>query len=325
MTYHYLFSAYAGGLAGLHFPHADVVARYGYLGVDLFFMISGFVVLLSAWDRRPGSFVTSRMVRLYPAYWVAVTVTALVSVLFSQGKFPVSLGQYLANLTMLNSLPNIENVDVVYWTLWAEVRFYALILLLTFIGITRRRVTIFLWSWLAATFIYETGVLPGAADLVLNTQFSHYFIAGMALCLIYRFGPSLQSLLIFLVALGNAIPRAIGFADRVGARYHTEIHRGPVLAIVVTIFAVLLLVALKKTQYLARPWFAVLGALTYPLYLLHAHIGFIIFERLGPHLNAAVLATATMLLMIAAAAAVHYLVEKSLVSRVRTNLRCANG
>ena len=222
---------------------------------------------------------------------------------------------------MLNSLPNIENVDVVYWTLWAELRFYALILVLTVIGITWRRVTVFLWLWLAATFVYEAGLLPGAADLVLNTQFSHYFIAGMALCMIYRFGPSLQSILILLVALGNAIPRAIGFADRVGVRYHTEIHRAPVVAIVVVIFAVMLLVALQKTQHLARPWFAVLGALTYPLYLLHAHIGFIIFERLGPHLNAAVLATATMLLMVAAAAALHYLIEKPLAPRLKRQLQ----
>jgi peptidoglycan/LPS O-acetylase OafA/YrhL len=74
-------------------------------------------VLLSAWDRTPRSFVISRAVRLYPAYWIAVTLTTIVSVGLSRGRFPVSLPQYLANLTMFNSLPNIQNVDVVYWTL----------------------------------------------------------------------------------------------------------------------------------------------------------------------------------------------------------------
>ena len=137
-----------------------------------------------------------------------MTVTTLVSIGFSQGRFPVSAGQYLANLTMLNSLPNIENVDVVYWTLWAELRFYAMIFVLTLIGITRRRVIVFLWTWLAATFVFEAGLLPDATDLLLNTQFSHYFIAGMALCLIYRFapGPGPQSILILLIALGNESP-----------------------------------------------------------------------------------------------------------------------
>jgi len=317
MTYHYLFSAYAGGLSGLHFPHADPIARYGYLGVDLFFTISGFVVLLSAWNRPPRSFLISRIVRLYPAYWIAVTVTAIVSVAFSKGRFPISAVQYVANLTMFNSLPNIENVDVVYWTLWAEFRFYAMILVLTWIGVTTKRVTIFLWGWLAATFVFETGILPHATDLVLNTQFSHYFIAGMALCMIYRNGPSLQPLLICAIALGNAIPRAIGFADRVGVRYHTAIHSWVVVSIVVIIFAIMLLVALGKTQNLARPWFAVLGALTYPLYLVHAHVGFIIFERLGSHLNAVLLVIATMAVMIGAAAALHYGIEKPLAPRLK--------
>jgi peptidoglycan/LPS O-acetylase OafA/YrhL len=317
MGYHYLFSAYAGGLSGLRFPHVDLVARYGYLGVDLFFTISGFVVLLSAWDRSSRSFLVSRAVRLYPAYWIAVTLTAFVSVAFSRGRFPVSLPQYLANLTMFNSLPNIQNVDVVYWTLWAELRFYAMILVLTFIGITARRVTIFCWMWLAATFVYQAGLLPHATDLVLNTQFAHYFIAGMALCLIHRYGVTPQTLAIVAISLGNAIYRGIGFADRVGIRYHTGIHRPVVIAIIVAIFAVMLAIALKLTHRLGRPWCAVLGALTYPLYLVHAHVGFIIFERLGDQVNHVLLVATTMLLMVAAAAALHYGVERPLAPRLK--------
>jgi len=317
MTYHYLFSAYAGGLSPLQFPHADVVARYGYLGVDLFFTISGFVVLASAWNRTPKSFVVSRTVRLYPAYWIAVTLTALISVAVSHGRFPVSLIQYVANLTMFNSLPNIENVDVVYWTLWAELRFYAMILVLTWIGITHRRITIFLWTWLAATFVFEAGLLPHATDLLLNTQFSHYFIAGMALCLIHRYGVSAQRLAIVAISLGNAIGRGIGFANRVGIRYHTEIHRTAVVAIIVAIFVVMLAIALKLTSRLGRPWFAVLGALTYPLYLVHAHIGFIIFERLGNQVNHVLLVAATMLAMIGVAAALHYGVENPIAPRLK--------
>ncbi len=317
MAYHYLFSAYAGGLSELRFPHVDVVARYGYLGVDLFFTISGFVVLLSAWDRSPRSFLVSRAVRLYPAYWIAVTLTTIVSVGFSQGRFPVSLPQYLANLTMFNSLPNIENVDVVYWTLWAELRFYAMILVLTWIGITARRVTNFCWAWLAATFVFQAGLLPHATDLILNTQFAHYFIAGMALCLIHRYGATPQTIAIVAISLGNAIYRGIGFADRVGIRYHTELHRPVVVAVIVAIFAIMLAVALRLTHRLGRPWFAVLGALTYPLYLVHAHIGFIIFERLGDQVNHVLLVAATMLLMTGVAAALHYGVERPLAPRLK--------
>jgi hypothetical protein len=48
---------------------------------------------------------------------VALTLTATVSAL--AGSFPVTLAQYLANLTMLNSLVDVPNVDVVHGTLWA--------------------------------------------------------------------------------------------------------------------------------------------------------------------------------------------------------------
>ncbi|MFI6675912.1 hypothetical protein [Kribbella sp. NPDC050470] len=162
--------------------------------------------------------------------------------------------------------------------------------------------------------------MPSATDLVLNTQFSHYFIAGMALCLIHRYGAKPQYLLIVAVALGNAIFNGIGFADRVGIRYGTEIHRPVVVAVIVVVFAVMLAIATRLTQHLGRPWFAVLGALTYPLYLIHAHLGFIIFERLGDQVNHVLLVAATMILMIAAAAALHYCVERPLAPRLKSLL-----
>jgi peptidoglycan/LPS O-acetylase OafA/YrhL len=181
----------------------------------------------------------------------------------------------------------------------------------------RHHRAIFLWGWLAATFVFQAGLLPHATDLVLNTQFSHYFIAGMALCLIHRYGVTRQTLAIVAIALGNAVYRGIGFADRVGIRYHTEIHRSAVVAIIIAIFAVMLAVALRLTHRLGRPWFAVLGALTYPLYLVHAHIGFVIFDRLGDQANHILLVAATMALMVGVAAALHYGIERPLAPRLK--------
>ena len=54
------------------------VASYGWLGVELFFMISGFVICLSAWGKTIGQFAVSRFVRLYPAYWFAILLTTAV-------------------------------------------------------------------------------------------------------------------------------------------------------------------------------------------------------------------------------------------------------
>ncbi|MFI6731328.1 acyltransferase family protein [Nonomuraea sp. NPDC050451] len=324
MVYHYVFSGPVGGASPLRFPAAGEIARFGYLGVDLFFVISGFVVLLNAWDRRPGAFLVSRIVRLYPAFWIAVTITTVVSVTLGLGRYPVTLVQYLANLTMFNSLPDIPNIDVVYWTLWAEIRFYALIFVLTWIGVTRARVTAMLWGWLALTFLLQSGVLPASvhtvADLVVQSQFSHYFIAGMALCVVYRYGPTRQLGAIIGLCLGNAVLRGVEFAGKVASRYHTEIASGVVVTVIIAIFIVMTLIALRVTRRLGRPWFAIAGALTYPLYLVHAHIGFIVFTRLGDRVPPYALLIGTMGLMGALAYAVHTLVERPLAPALKRAL-----
>lgn len=320
MLYHYLFSTYANVLSPLGFAAPSLLARYGYLGVDLFFMISGFVVMLTAWNRTPVSFVISRVVRLYPAYWVAVTLTAVVSVLLGAGRFPIGAIQYLANLTMLNSLADLENIDVVYWTLWAEVRFYLIILAMTFFTITKRRVSIVAWTWLGLTVLYELGVLPASTDLLLNTQYSHYFIAGMTLCMIYRFGPRWSWSALVALCGANALYRGAQFADDVGSRYHTVIRTPVVIVAILLIFGVMVAVALRRTAGLARPWFAALGALTYPLYLVHAHIGFIIFERLGDWVNKYLLVAGTMAAMIGLAYLINRLVEEPLAPLLRRRL-----
>ena len=83
LSYHYFFRGWAADdLRPLVFPELGELAKYGGFGVQFFFMISGFVIFMSAQGRRPLEFVASRISRLYPAYWVAVLLTASVTILF---------------------------------------------------------------------------------------------------------------------------------------------------------------------------------------------------------------------------------------------------
>jgi peptidoglycan/LPS O-acetylase OafA/YrhL len=315
--FHYTFSGRAGGHSPVAFAAESVWSKYGYLGVDLFFLISGFVVLMSAWGRTPRSFVVSRVVRLYPAYWLGLAVTAVVTLALGQGLFQITLPQVLANLSMFQSVPDIANVDVVYWTLWVEMRFYLVILVFAWLGMTRGRIMAGLWGWLGLTFAVESGVLPGFTDLIVQSEFSHYFIAGMALFMLYRFGVNLQIALLVPVCLGNAVFRAIGYADSVGSRYSVEYSHLVVTAVIVLIFLVMTLVALRATRVLAKPWLVTAGALTYPLYLLHAHVGFIVFNRVGTAVNKYVLLFGLIVVMCGAAYLVHRFVERPLAPRIK--------
>jgi peptidoglycan/LPS O-acetylase OafA/YrhL len=324
VIYHYTFSGYARHLTSIAYPALSVVTRYGYLGVDMFFTISGFVVLLSAWGRRPHEFVISRIVRLYPAYWVAVTLTAIVAITLSHGLFKVSPVQYVANMTMLNAVPHIANVDVVYWTLYAEIRFYLLVFVLAWAGITRARVVGVLWAWLAATAVIEANVLPAGIattlDILVQSQWSHYFIVGMALCLIYRTGFSWQLGAILGIAYANAVYQAINFGHLVANRYHQTLHSPVIAAVITVIFIVMTLIALRVTRRIGRPWFAVAGALTYPLYLVHAYNGFVVINLIGRHLNRWVLLVVMVTGMCCVAYVIHRLVEAKIAGRLKRAL-----
>ncbi|WP_232323714.1 acyltransferase family protein [Catenuloplanes japonicus] len=116
-----------------HLPQeVNSVLIYGFLGVEVFFMISGFVICMSGWDRTPRAFLASRAGRLYPAFWACVLITAAVMTLFplTEG-IPLPHGltgsDVAVNLTMLAEPLNVPYVDTVYWTLWYELRFYLLL------------------------------------------------------------------------------------------------------------------------------------------------------------------------------------------------------
>lgn len=326
VIFHYTFTGWMQGHTSLAFPSFGEVARYGYLGVDLFFMISGFVVLLSAWGRRPTKFVISRIVRLYPAFWFAVTLTALVSVL--SGAFPVSLWQYLANLTMVHPALNVADIDVVYWTLWAEIRFYVVVFVLACIGLTRRRVLNTLWGWLVLTGLLQAGLLPSAAEVLLQTTFAHYFIAGMALGLVHRFGMTWELAAILVLSYANALYRGIGFAGDVADRYEVPFHPWVIVVVIWLIYLVMLLVALGVTTPVGRPWFSVAGSLTYPLYLVHGNVGFVILAWFGELFAPSLVLRWVLVLglvgaMAAFAYGIHLLIERPVASRLKRVLEAA--
>src|SRR5690242_11577590 len=93
MLFHYTYRAPQQHLCPVSFPILGEIFKYGYLGVDIFFILSGFVILLTAYDKDAIGFTIARMVRLYPAYWTCVTVTAIVLVAAGTNRDPVTLRQ----------------------------------------------------------------------------------------------------------------------------------------------------------------------------------------------------------------------------------------
>ncbi len=80
---HYLYNGILTGKINSIAPMPEVadIVKYGYLGVDFFFIISGYVIFFSAQNKSAGDFLTSRALRLFPAFWVAVLLTSTVAFL----------------------------------------------------------------------------------------------------------------------------------------------------------------------------------------------------------------------------------------------------
>ncbi len=253
-----------------HLPTASHVLIYGFLGVEMFFLLSGFVIGMSAFDRTPRQFAAARVARLYLAFWACVLLTAtVVTLLPVRTGVPVSgaptVREILANLSMLAEPMGIPLVDTVYWTLWVELRFYLLFAVLVVWGLTYRRVAGFATVWLVAASAGP--LLPEWTAVVVMPGFAPYFVIGQALCLIRRYGPTPWLGALVIGGWLLALPR---MAARV-ADLHPGfvVPRAPALIILTVVVVVLTAIALGATDGWDVRWPATAGALTYPFYLLH--------------------------------------------------------
>jgi peptidoglycan/LPS O-acetylase OafA/YrhL len=247
----------------------------GHYGVNLFFMISGFVIFMTLErTKKPMDFVVSRFSRLFPAYWLAVALTfSVVSVLGLPGK-EATLGQAVANLSMVHSFFNVPHVDGVYWTLEVELLFYAWAFLAYRLG-WLNRVHALLLAAMALRLVYFIAAeffrvdLPWIASRYLILNFIAWFALGV---MVYRLS-------------GRA---SVGSSTR-GADLGVAACAIALLSVVHTPWIGLLALVLTGLLWGAAsgrlPWlgnrvFLGLGIISYTLYLVHENIGWAVMRPL---------------------------------------------
>jgi peptidoglycan/LPS O-acetylase OafA/YrhL len=236
---------------------------FGLLGADLFFVISGAVILLtvertkSAWE-----FAVRRIARLYPAYWASVAFCGAYFLATSD----ISLGRVLLNFTMLQKFFAVPGIDPAYWTLAYELSFYVAIGACSAAGLTDRIDKIAL-IWLACAFpLRFCGIDLQASRfaLVVMPQFGHLFIAGM---------------MIFRVASGRATPSTLIALSLClvyslfGRTDWAQISSVPYFAAnAIFIFSVWLALSYRRPCP-GLSWLVGLGQCSYSLYLFHFPLG----------------------------------------------------
>lgn len=309
-----------GEAPGERFPVLGHVAMYFALAPELFFVVSGFVILWTAWGRSVPQVAASRLARIYPAYWTALALTSvLLLTLWPDGKH-ITPGQVAVNATLLQEVFDVRHVDGVYWTLWVELRFYALILLLVAVGLTRARVLAFAALWPVAGLAAEVSGSRLLQD-VLVSRYAPLFAGGMLLYLIHRDGHArLPWALVGLnvaIALSTIVPAQTASLTR-----NTVFEPNAVVVGVLTVgcFATVAVVSLTPVARLSWTPLAALGALTYPLYLVHEYWGWWAIAQLSAHLPTYVTLAVAVVLSLALAAALHHGVERHAAPWARRRL-----
>nr|BFF20611.1 hypothetical protein GCM10025730_41320 [Promicromonospora thailandica] len=301
------------------FPLLNEVTRYGWLGVELFFMISGFVILLSADGRGVAGFVASRVGRLFPAYWACIVLTVGLQQFWSGGR-QTSPFETLVNLTMVQDLFEVTGVQVVFWTLLVELKFYLLVLAVLALGpLTRTRVLAFATLWpLAGWAAQELGARWLTEWLV--PDYAPYFAVGMLLFLAYRDGFDVVTSLLLAGGLILCVLRVLDAAGRASDLQGVPVD--PVITVLVLLGCVVAVWAttLPGRSAPSRRVATVLGtfgALTYPVYLVHTQFGYAVIDVLAHETTRTVALVAAGALSLVLAVAIHYGVERPTSARLR--------
>jgi peptidoglycan/LPS O-acetylase OafA/YrhL len=317
--FHLAFRGYAAdGLTAMSYPLLAPVAKYGYLGVNLFFTISGFVILMTVANGSISKFMISRFVRLYPAYWVCCTITFLAIMAVGKPQFSASIVQYLINMTMLNGFVNMASIDGAYWSLLIEMKFYILVGILLAIK-KIHKIEIFVFAWLIASTFLTIGRI-GIFNFILFPEYSTYFIAGAIYFKIWSEGVSQARLWILCGSWLLAICQSIKSLPEFEQHYSTSLNYYLVTAIITGFFFIMFLVATRNTGTIGNRSWVLVGAITYPLYLIHQNLGFIVFNIAYPRLDRHIVFWGTLMLTIAIAYAVNRWIEQRFTPPMKNTL-----
>lgn len=275
MNFHYLLVL--GLSANLHWY------RYGNLGVQLFFIISGFVIVQSLKGKSLKQFAAGRFIRLFPLFWILCTFTYLLTLTVPGANY-LHFTEYLRSMTMLGDIFNGivglgSLIDPSYWTLAVELIFYCGIGIFMYI-FSYRNIRYFLAVWLvvsALAFAYH--IDENFYIKLALVRHASYFIFGSTLALLamkearnliekyFDWGLLFISAFFSIYIHTRAIP--------------AYITPNPLDNTIVTILLIIFFISIPMLVYLSRyvknprvtAGLMILGGLTYPLYLLHQRIG----------------------------------------------------
>jgi len=253
-----------------HTPELAFGFPPGNYGVNLFFLISGYVIFMTLERTHTAAdFVVSRFSRLYPAYWAAMLVTSCIvyTIGMSQQRIPAS--DWWLDVTMMQQILGGEHLDGSYWTLQVELFFYLIMLTLFMLG-WLRAIRLVLVCWLSLSAVHAVSQLG-------HLHFS-YTLREM---LILRHIPYFAlGILFYFRHMGRALSR-VDTPLMIACIVIAWLSGGAVMLLVAVACTVIFVLFTKdRLAFLRTPILLWLGGLSYPLYLVHSAVGLAVMHAL---------------------------------------------
>lgn len=279
---------------GNYYPYGDILSKYfkyGFFGVQFFFIISGFVIFFTLEKSKSfGEFISKRFIRLLPAMIICSILTYLiVPVLDPKNIFSVfhskSILDFIPSLTFTtpsiwNWMLGTENIDYVcgvYWSLWVEMTFYVFSSVIFFLNKDK-----FLIHWAYFTILATLLRIAQSPDFFLNNdiikeiysvinflRYVTYFTLGIIFYSLYS--KKKIPLLLYFISILLTLLEMIKF---------NSIPLNLLLVSVIILF-ILFIYKPERLSFLDKKIFYNIGISSYVLYLIHEYIGIILIFKIS--------------------------------------------
>jgi peptidoglycan/LPS O-acetylase OafA/YrhL len=311
VVFHYAFrGAAADDFTTVSLPDLVGVTRYGYLGVNLFFVISGFVIAYSADGRTPTEFAIARLARIYPGFLVCMTLTFLVTMAIGAPRFETTITQWLANLVIASPALKQPFMDGAYWSIVYELTFYGWVFLLMCFSVFSRQNDRIVICWIFISMFNDLVLHSSILQRLFITDDSAFFCAGLVLYEFFR--GRRDAIVMMLLALTSltALRQAFVEADWLRDHYQLAFDNGVIAAICLGSIGAVALATRVRHVPLSPAIILAVGGLTYPLYLLHQHIGYMLLNCFADWAPPGILIAVVAFVMIIASLAIWRLIER---------------
>lgn len=267
------------GIAYLDNDYRNLV-KLGWIGVPIFFVISGYCIQMAAKDNSSINFVIRRFFRIYPMYWFSLFIIFAIAIFQkvytgnnSIQHLPHNLFEILSTIFLnIDPINHIPSINWVYWSLVCEILFYILFTIsLTFKNSLRE-------IFLIILCIVSLVIVPQQGNILYVFKHWPSFALGVGIYLLFhKKNKFKQALVIILVAVSGVVKQ--NFFEPNGHIY--------LAGILMTAFAI----GVSEWTDIPTNKLSKLGRYAYSIYLLHVPIGVFFlssifkFSKIGQGVN----------------------------------------